>query len=128
MKRLGRDTRSVHGTAGSRDAAGATLGRARMLQEANGLQIEPLATEVVELEQPDIALDGGPDDIGDIMWTVATITIRFPSNVPKTMGHNITAAMAMATHIAHKGAMSGAEAVALTTLDLLTTRTLVADA
>ncbi len=71
---------------------------------------------------------GGSDDIGDIMWTVPTITIRFPSNIPNTIGHNVTAAMAMATPIAHKGAVTGAKAVALTVMDMMTTPTLIASA
>src|SRR6202012_4018188 len=63
---------------------------------------------------------GGSDDIGDIMWTVPTITVRYPSNIPSTIAHNVTAAMAMATPIAHKGAIAGAKALALTVLDLMT--------
>ena len=54
------------------------------------------------------------------MWTVPTITIRYPSNVPNTIGHHVTSAMAMATPIAHKGAVTGAKAVAMTVLDLMT--------
>jgi aminobenzoyl-glutamate utilization protein B len=100
---------------------------ARMLQEANELTVEPLRSEVGELRPPSTErpTGGGSDDIGDIMWAVPTITIRFPSNVPNMIGHNITAAMAMATPVAHKGAVAGAKAVALTTLDLLTTPELV---
>ena len=64
-------------------------------------------------------MGGGSDDIGDIMWNVPTITIRYPSNIPNTIGHHVTSAMAMATPIAHKGAVNGAKAVALTVLDLL---------
>jgi aminobenzoyl-glutamate utilization protein B len=37
------------------------------------------------------------------------------------IGHNVTSAMAMTTPIAHKGAVAGAKAVALTVLDLMTT-------
>src|SRR5690606_40263732 len=71
---------------------------ARMVQEANGLEVEPLETEVAELGVPDDrpSTGGGSDDIGDIMWTVPTITIRFPSNVPNTIGHHVKAAMPMA--------------------------------
>src|SRR3546814_1544954 len=64
----------------------------------------------------------------DIMWTVPTITIRFPSNIPNMIGHNVTSAIAMATPIAHKGAVAGAKALAMTVLDLMTTPKLVADA
>ncbi|WP_269714977.1 amidohydrolase [Caulobacter sp. NIBR2454] len=104
---------------------------AKALQETNKFKIEPLATEVAALSTPDgrgPSMGGGSDDIGDIMWTVPTITIRFPSNVPNAIGHNVTSAMAMATPIAHKGAQAGAKAVALTILDLVTTPTLVAEA
>jgi aminobenzoyl-glutamate utilization protein B len=100
---------------------------ARMLQETNGLTVAPLKSEVGELTGPSTErpTGGGSDDIGDIMWAVPTITIRFPSNVPSMIGHNVTAAMAMATPVAHKGVVAGAKAVALTTLDLLTTPELV---
>jgi aminobenzoyl-glutamate utilization protein B len=104
---------------------------AKAVQEANGFKVEPLETEVGPLqtpESPDNAMRGGSDDIGDIMWTVPTITIRYPSNIPNTIGHNVTAAMAMATPIAHKGAVAGAKAVALTVLDLMTTPSLIASA
>jgi aminobenzoyl-glutamate utilization protein B len=59
---------------------------------------------------------------------VPTITIRFPSNIPSMIGHNVTAAIAMATPIAHKGAVAGAKAVAMTVLDLATTPKLIAEA
>lgn len=103
---------------------------ARKVQETNGLKIKPLADKVEKLEAPlnTASTGGSSDDIGDVMWTVPTITIRFPSNVPSIRNHNVIAAMAMATPIAHKGALAGAKAVALTTLDILTTPNLVAAA
>jgi aminobenzoyl-glutamate utilization protein B len=71
---------------------------------------------------------GGSDDIGDVTWTVPTVTLRFPSNIPGMPGHNWTDAIAMATPVAHKGATAGAKAMALTMLDVLLTPKLVADA
>ena len=62
------------------------------------------------------------------MWTVPTITIRYPSNIPNAIVHNVTSGMAMATPIAHKGVVVGSKAVALTVLDIMTTPKLVADA
>jgi aminobenzoyl-glutamate utilization protein B len=94
-------------------------------------QSAPLDTELDALSTPELrgnSTGGGSDDIGDIMWTVPTITIRYPSNIPNTIGHHVTAAMAMATPIAHKGAVAGAKAVAMTTLDLLTDEQLLAEA
>jgi aminobenzoyl-glutamate utilization protein B len=104
---------------------------AKSVQVAQKFKLQPLATEVAPLSTPDsrgASMGGGSDDIGDVMWTVPTITIRYPSNIPGAIGHNVTSAMAMATPIAHKGAEVGAKAVALTVLDLMTTPKLVADA
>jgi aminobenzoyl-glutamate utilization protein B len=92
-------------------------------------ELKPLATEVTPLRAPTgNAGSGGSDDIGDIMWSVPTITIRYPSNIPNVAGHHVTSAMAMTTPIAHKGAVAGAKAVAMTVLDLMTTPKLLADA
>ena len=104
---------------------------AKAVQTANGRKVEPLKSTVAELSTPENrprSLGGGSDDIGDIMWTVPTITIRFPSNIPNMIGHNVLSAMAMATPIAHKGAVAGAKALAATVLDMMTTPTLLADA
>jgi len=104
---------------------------ARAVQEANGRKVEPLKSSIAELSTPENrprSLGGGSDDIGDIMWTVPTITIRFPSNIPNMIGHNVLSAMAMATPIAHKGAVAGAKALAATVLDMMTTPRLLADA
>ncbi|WP_375429294.1 peptidase dimerization domain-containing protein [uncultured Sphingomonas sp.] len=103
----------------------------KAVQTANKRTLAPLKTEVTPLSTPQTrgtSMGGGSDDIGDIMWTVPTITIRFPSNIPSMTGHNVLSAIAMATPVAHKGAVAGAKAVAMTTLDLMTTRKLVADA
>ena len=97
---------------------------AKLVQETQKRKVEPLKDKVTPLRperEERIPTGGGSDDIGDIMWTVPTITIRFPSNIPNMIGHNVTSAMAMATPIAHKGAIAGAKAVALTVLDLMTT-------
>jgi aminobenzoyl-glutamate utilization protein B len=71
---------------------------------------------------------GGSDDIGDVSWNVPTVTLRFPSNIPGLPGHHWSNAIAMATPIAHKGAVAGAKVQALTLLDLLTQPKIVADA
>ena len=62
---------------------------------------------------------GGSDDIGDIMWSVPTVRLSFPSNIPGATGHHWTSAVAMATPVAHKGATQGAKVEAMTALDLL---------
>ena len=77
------------------------------------------------LEEP---RSGGSDDIGDVSWTVPTITIRYPSNIPGLPGHNWANAIAMATPIAHKGVVAGAKVMAMTLVDLLTRPALLASA
>src|SRR4029079_9679384 len=62
---------------------------------------------------------GGSDDIGDISWNAPTITLRYPSNIPGTPGHNWANGVAMATPIAHKGNIAGAKAQAMMLIDLL---------
>ncbi|HKS06064.1 MAG TPA: amidohydrolase [Gemmatimonadaceae bacterium] len=71
---------------------------------------------------------GGSDDIGDVSWNVPTITLRYPSNIPGLPGHNWANAIAMATPLAHKGAVAGAKVQALTMLDLFMQPKVVADA
>ncbi|MEZ4416647.1 MAG: amidohydrolase [Gemmatimonadota bacterium] len=109
----------------------ADLALARSIQRELGSEEEGLATEVGNLGGPvDMrrSLGGGSDDIGDISWNVPTVTLRFPSNVPGTPGHNWSNGIAMATPIAHKGALAGAKVQALTLLDLVMRPEVVADA
>ena len=71
---------------------------------------------------------GGSDDIADISWNIPTIVLGFPANIPGTKGHHWADAIAMATPIAHKGALAGAEAAAMTLLDCFTNPKLIQDA
>lgn len=78
-----------------------------------------LATSLSPLGRPGpTRTSGGSDDIGDISWTVPTITLRFPSNIPGLPGHHWANAIAMATPIAHKGGVAGARVMARTALQL----------
>ncbi|WP_439546104.1 amidohydrolase [Sandarakinorhabdus sp.] len=109
----------------------ADQGFAKAMQQANGVKVEPLATTLQPLSTPDLrgpSMGGGSDDIGDIMWTVPTVTVRYPSNIPNAIGHNRQSAIAMATPIAHKGVVVAAKAVGMTVIDLLTTPKIIADA
>jgi aminobenzoyl-glutamate utilization protein B len=98
---------------------------AKLVQETQKRKVEPLRSKVNPLKpestEDRVPTGGGSDDIGDIMWTVPTITIRYPANIPNMIGHNVTSAMAMATPIAHKGTVAGAKAMAMTVLDLMVT-------
>jgi len=88
-----------------------------------------LATDLSGIGAPtENPISGGSDDIGDVSWNVPTVTLRFPSNVQGLQGHHWSSAMAMATPIAHKGAIAGAKVIAATMLDLLQDPSLVVDA
>ena len=64
-------------------------------------------------------VSGGSDDIGDVSWTVPTVTLRYPSNIPGLQGHHWSNAISMATPIAHKGVTAGAKVEAMTIIDFL---------
>ncbi len=66
-----------------------------------------------------MAMGGGSDDIADISWTVPTVVLRYPSNIPGLPGHHWSNAISMATPIAHKGIVYGAKAEVMTILDML---------
>ncbi len=101
------------------------------LQRELGVDEDGLADSIPELRGPvDLSqsLGGGSDDIGDISWNMPTITLRYPSNIPGGPGHNWANGIAMATPIAHKGAVAGAKVQALTLLDLFLNPQIVEDA
>src|SRR5690242_366912 len=91
-----------------------------------------LRTTVPPLRSPEEAAressGTGSDDIGDVTWTVPSVTLYYPANIPGLPGHNWSNAIAMATPIAHKGVVAGAKVQAMTVLDLLRQPRLVTEA
>jgi aminobenzoyl-glutamate utilization protein B len=65
-----------------------------------------------------MAMGGGSDDIADISWSLPTVVLRYPSNIPGLPGHHWSNAISMATPIAHKGIVYGAKAEVMTLLDM----------
>ena len=79
-----------------------------------------LATKIdTTIEPPVISMGGGSDDIADIAWSLPTVVLRYPSNIPSLPGHHWANAISMATPIAHKGITAGAKVEAMTILDML---------
>jgi aminobenzoyl-glutamate utilization protein B len=102
---------------------------AKAVQKNLGAKEQGLTTKLDVLKAPDPKPEsGGSDDIGDVSWTVPTIVVRYPSNIPDLPGHHWANAIAMATPIAHKGVVAGSKVVAMTTLDLLASDKLRRDA
>ena len=83
--------------------------------EVTGLVTEPRGVA----GPPERPRSGGSDDIGDISWNVPTITLGYPSNISGRTFHHWSSGIAMATPIAHKGAVTGAKVIAATMIDLL---------
>jgi aminobenzoyl-glutamate utilization protein B len=107
-------------------AADQTLAKA--VQRELKVTEEGLDTDVSRLSGPIPEAQrrgGGSDDIGDVSWTVPTVGLSYPANIPGLPGHNWVNAIAMATPIAHKGTTAGAKAQAMTMLDYLTRPELV---
>lgn len=102
---------------------------AKAVQKLVGGDQDGLATKLKPLGKPtDPPVSGGSDDIGDISWTMPTVVLNYPSNIPNLPGHNWANAISMATPIAHKGVVVGGKVVAMTALDLLTDPKLLAQA
>ena len=105
---------------------------AKGVQRMMGQPDSGLVTKVAPLRTPEEAAKAsagtGSDDIGDVTWTVPSVTLYYPSNIPGTPGHNWADAIAMATPIAHKGVVAGAKVQAMTLLDLMMQPRLVVDA
>jgi len=94
---------------------------AEAFQREMGVDVTGLADSIRALRGPvDLSqsLGGGSDDIGDVSWNMPTVTMSYPSNMSGGPGHNWANGIAMATPIAHKGAVAGAKVQARTLLDL----------
>jgi aminobenzoyl-glutamate utilization protein B len=94
---------------------------AKALQKELGVEQKGLSSAIGEIRGPREGprLGGPSDDIGDISWSVPTVSLYYPANVPGGPGHHWANAVAMATPIAHKGSTAGAMVIAMTALDLL---------
>jgi aminobenzoyl-glutamate utilization protein B len=102
---------------------------AQSVQRLVGAKEKGLETQIPKLEAPpEKPPSGGSDDIGDISWTMPTIVLNYPSNIPGLQGHHWSNAISMATPIAHKGIVAGAKVMAMTVLDLLTKPEVLANA
>lgn len=75
-----------------------------------------------------MSMGGGSDDIADISWSLPTVVLRYPSNIPGLPGHHWSNAISMATPIAHKGIVYGAKAEVMTLLDMMLKPEIIANA
>ncbi|MEX2299813.1 MAG: amidohydrolase [Bryobacterales bacterium] len=100
---------------------------AKAIQKEMGSEEVGLRTEVSDLEGPS-ETSSGSDDIAEVSWNLPTINLRYPANIPNLIGHHWSSGIAMATPIAHKGALAGAKVQAMTAIDLFANPELVKNA
>lgn len=95
---------------------------AKLVQRNMKVREQGLLTEVGKLDgpvKPEDNRGGGSDDIGDVSWSVPTVTLRYPGNIPGMIGHHWSSAIAEATPVAHQGVTAGAKVEAMTAIDFL---------
>jgi aminobenzoyl-glutamate utilization protein B len=93
---------------------------ARAAQAELKSKIEGLRKKVAELKPAGVDYsNAGSDDIAEVSWNLPTVVLRYPGNIPGMIAHHWSSAISMATPIAHKSASAGAEAHAMTAIDLL---------
>lgn len=97
---------------------------ARNLQAGANVATDGLKKAVRALKGPG-AQQSSASDSGDVSWKVPMAKFYFPANVPNVSAHNWAAGVALATSIAHKGALAGAKVLALSTIDCLESPALV---
>src|SRR5215831_9322234 len=68
------------------------------------------------------------NDAGDISWKVPMVKFYFPANIPNVNAHHWAAGVALATSIAHKGALTGAKVMAASIVECLTNPSVVTQA
>ncbi len=106
------------------DQALARAAQAMMKSKVQGLPMKVGALKINEGMQG----NAGSDDIAEVSWNLPAIVLRYPGNIPGMIGHHWSSGISMATPIAHKGATAGAQAYAMTAIDLLTRPELIQQA
>ncbi len=94
------------------------------LQKELGRPEEGMPKEVRPLrDQPSVFVGGGSSDVGDVSLIAPTATIRFPGQVPGSIGHHWSSVACNYGSTAWKGLNAGAKAMAASAIDLLTKST-----
>lgn len=100
---------------------------ARDLQAAAGVDASGLRPAITPLTGPSKMIMAS-NDCGDVSWKVPMARLWFPGNVPGITYHHWSAGAALATSIAHKGAVAGAKALAASVADCFTDPAIVDEA
>ena len=68
------------------------------------------------------------NDSGDVSWKVPMVKFYYPANIPNINAHHWAAGVALATSIAHKGAVAGAKVMAASVVECLKNPEVVTEA
>jgi len=94
---------------------------AKALQKALGARETGMPARVGRLQEPDRTfVGGGSSDVGEVTLVAPTATIRFPGQVPGSIGHHWSVTSCNFGSTAWKGLNAGARAMAASAIDLMT--------
>jgi aminobenzoyl-glutamate utilization protein B len=94
---------------------------AKALQKTLGARETGMASRVGRLQEPDRTfVGGGSSDVGEVTLVAPTATIRFPGQVPGSIGHHWSVTSCNFGSTAWKGLNAGAKAMAASAIDLMT--------
>jgi aminobenzoyl-glutamate utilization protein B len=96
---------------------------AKALQKELGRTERGMPTRVGRLRAPtpgQTFVGGGSSDVGDVTLIAPTATLRFPGQVPGSIGHHWSSVACNYGTTAWKGLNAGAKVIAASAIDLLT--------
>jgi aminobenzoyl-glutamate utilization protein B len=100
---------------------------ARALQEGAGVKVVGLSRDVALMKGPAVQKPSS-NDAGDISWKAPMAKFYFPANIPNISFHHWAAGVALATSIAHKGALAGAKVLAASVIEIACNPQIVSEA
>jgi aminobenzoyl-glutamate utilization protein B len=100
---------------------------ARAVQAKAKVPVEGLRRSIDPLKGPAVQ-KAAANDAGDVSWKVPMVKFYYPANIPNINAHHWAAGVALATSIAHKGALAGAKVLAASLVECLLRPAIVAEA
>jgi aminobenzoyl-glutamate utilization protein B len=100
---------------------------ARKLQANAKVKVDGLRRSVKPLKGPSVQRTSA-NDAGDVSWKVPMAKFYYPANIPNINFHHWAAGVALATSIAHKGAVVGTKAFAAAVTECFSNPAVVAEA
>jgi aminobenzoyl-glutamate utilization protein B len=100
---------------------------ARAVQAKAKVPVDGLKRSIDPLKGPAVQKPAA-NDAGDISWKVPMAKFYYPANIPNINSHHWAAGVALATSIAHKGALAGAKVMASSIIECFTNPAIVEEA